>query len=61
MYHVYENWTHKRVPGFNFDKEQSVKTMNEMAQFIKDNQAQLWIQHDLEQNVGIKHAPAYYD
>ena len=61
LVHFTDNWTHKRVPGFNFDKEQSVKTMNEMAQFIKDNQAQLWIQHDLEQNVGIKHAPAYYD
>ena len=59
--HFTDNWTHKRVPGFNFDKEQSIKTMNEMEQFLKDNHAQLWIQHDLEQNTSIKHAPAYYD
>lgn len=59
--HFTDNWQHQRVPGFNFDKEQSAKTMREMAQFIKDNQAKLWIQHDLEQNAGIKHAPFFYD
>ncbi len=59
--HFTDNWIHKRVPGFNFDQEQSVKTMNEMQQFIQDNHAQLWIQHDLEQNAEIKHAPAFYD
>lgn len=61
LVHFTDNWTHKRVPGFNFDKEQSVKTMQEMEQFIKDTHAQLWIQHDLEQNASITHAPAYYD
>lgn len=61
LVHFTDNWTHKRVPGFNFDKEVSLKTMREMEQFLKDNQATLWIQHDLEQNAGIKHAPAYYD
>ena len=59
--HFTDNWTHKRAPGFNFDKEQTVKTMLEMEQFLKDNRATLWIQHDLEQNATIKHAPAYYD
>ena len=59
--HFTDNWTHKRVPGFNFDKAQTLKTMQEMEQFLKDNRATLWIQHDLEQNATIKHAPAYYD
>ena len=61
LVHFTDNWVNKRVPGFNFDQEQSLKTMNEMAEFIKVNHAQLWIQHDLEQNATIKHAPAYYD
>ena len=61
LVHFTDNWLHKRVPGFNFDKEQSVRTMNEIEQFLKDNHAQLWIQHDLEQNAGIRHAPAYYE
>jgi len=61
LVHFSDNWTHKRVPGFNFDQEQSVKTMNDVEKFLKDNHAQLWIQHDLEQNAGIQHAPAYYE
>ncbi len=39
----------------------SVKAMDEMAAFIKDNKAQFWIQHDLEQNQKIRHAPKFYD
>ncbi|MBI3524232.1 MAG: N-acyl homoserine lactonase family protein [Betaproteobacteria bacterium] len=59
--HYTDNWLHKRVPSFNFDKAQSIKSMEEAEQFIKANHAVLWIQHDLEQNAGIKHVPAYYD
>lgn len=61
LVHFTDNWTHKRVPGFNFDKARSIKTMEEAAQFLKANNATLWIQHDLEQNAGIRHAPAYYE
>lgn len=61
LVHFTDNWTHKRVPGFNFDKERSLKTMQEVEAFLKTNQATLWIQHDLEQNAGIQHAPAYYE
>ena len=61
LVHFTDNWVHKRVPGFNFDKEHSLKTMQEVEGFLKANQATLWIQHDLEQNAGIRHAPAYYE
>ena len=59
--HFTKNWENRRVPSFNFDKELSVKSMNDMAAFIKENKAQFWIQHDLEQNQKIKHAPKFYD
>jgi glyoxylase-like metal-dependent hydrolase (beta-lactamase superfamily II) len=59
--HYTDNWEHKRVPSFNFNKEQSIQSMEDTAKFLKDNNAVLWIQHDLEQNAGIKHAPAYYE
>jgi N-acyl homoserine lactone hydrolase len=59
--HFTKNWDNRRVPSFNFDKDMSVKAMNDMAAFIKENKAQFWIQHDLEQNRKIKHAPKYYD
>ncbi len=61
MAHFTENWQQRRVPGFNFDKEQSLKTMNDSAAFLKDNHATLWIQHDAEQNAALKHAPAFYE
>lgn len=59
--HFTKKWENRRVPSFNFDKDLSVKTMNEMADFVKANNATLWIQHDLEQNRKIRHAPKYYE
>ena len=59
--HFTSNWKNRRVPSFNFDKEQSLKAMQDAADFIKANHATLWIQHDLEQNATIKHAPAFYE
>ena len=59
--HFTENWEQRRVPGFNFNKEQSQKSMEEMAAFLKAQHATLWIQHDAEQNATLKHAPAFYE
>lgn len=59
--HFTKNWDNRRVPGFNFNKEQSVKSMEEMAAFMKANKATFWIQHDLEQNAKLRHAPKYFD
>ncbi len=59
--HFTKNWDNRRVPSFNFDKEMSVKAMNDMAAFMKENKAKFWIQHDLEQNQKIRHAPKFYD
>lgn len=59
--HFTDNWEHRRVPGFNFDKAASQKAMDDTAAWIKANKAQFWIQHDAEQNAKIKHAPAFYE
>ena len=61
LVHFTDNWEHRWVPGFNFDKAQSVRTMEDVARFLKDNHAVLWIQHDREQNAAIRHAPAFYE
>ncbi|MBI3563540.1 MAG: N-acyl homoserine lactonase family protein [Gammaproteobacteria bacterium] len=61
MVHFTDNWVHKYVPGFNFDKQQSLKTMQAAEKFLTDNNARLWIQHDLEQNNTLKHVPEYYE
>lgn len=61
LVHLTENWKNKWVPAFNFDKVRSVQTMEEIKQFLEDNHATLWIQHDPEQNIHIRHAPDYYE
>ncbi len=60
LYHFTSNRTHKRVPSFNFNKEQTLWAMDDIEKFVKEKGAQLWIQHDLEQNASIKHSPEFY-
>ena len=60
LVHYTKNWENMRVPSFNFDKEKSLESMKMIAAFVKEKNAKFWIQHDKEQNEGIKHAPAYY-
>ena len=60
LYHFTDNRTHKRVPSFNFDKGQTLESMNQIEAFVETEKAQFWIQHDLEQNKAIKHSPAFY-
>jgi len=60
LYHFTKNRTHKRVPSFNFDKEQTLSAMEDIEKFVKDKKAKLWIQHDKEQNQTLKHSPEFY-
>ena len=59
--HLKSNWEARRVPSFNYDIEQSVRSMNEMDAFIKATGAQLWINHDSEQSRAIPKAPAFVE
>ena len=57
--HFQENFTERRAPGFNYDKEQSLRSMAKVAQLMQDENAQLWINHDAKQNATIPHAPQF--
>jgi len=61
LVHFTDNWKQHGVPAWNFDKEQTLKTMQDTEQFLKANQATLWIQHDYEQGQTLRHAPAYFE
>ena len=61
MVHFQENWANRRVPARNFDREQSARTMERIATFLTDNNAQLWINHDKAQSDAIPHAPGYVE
>lgn len=60
LYHFTDNRTNKRVPSFNYSKEQTLESMDKIEAFVGQRKARLWIQHDLEQNKLIKHAPDFY-
>ena len=57
MVHFRDNWDHRRVPARNFNKEETTQSMERVAKLLKDEHAQLWINHDKEQSAGIAHAP----
>jgi N-acyl homoserine lactone hydrolase len=57
MVHLQENWVHKRVPSFNFDREQSLKSMEKVAELMKKTRAELWINHDKSQSDEIPKSP----
>ncbi len=61
LYHFTSNREHRRVPSFNFSKEQTEHSMELMEKFTQEKHAQFWIQHDKEQNQTLKHAPEFYN
>ena len=61
MVHLQDNWTQRRVPAFNFNREQSLQSMEKVAALIKKTGAQLWINHDKVQSDQIPKAPAYIE
>jgi glyoxylase-like metal-dependent hydrolase (beta-lactamase superfamily II) len=61
LVHLQSNWEAKRVPSNNYSTEQSSRSMTAMDNFIKETGAQLWINHDAEQNRAIPKAPAFVE
>jgi len=61
LYHYPEEITYKKVPSFDTDKEQTAKSREMIEAFVKQNRAQLWIQHDYTTGIKRKIAPAFYD
>jgi len=58
--HFEENFAKRRVPGFNFDKEQSLQSMDKLDRIVRAERGQLWINHDAAQNATLLHAPKFY-
>jgi glyoxylase-like metal-dependent hydrolase (beta-lactamase superfamily II) len=61
LYHYPEEITYKKIPSFDADKEQTAKSREVVEEFVKQNHAQLWIQHDWTTGTKRKIAPEYYD
>lgn len=61
LYHYPEEMAAKKIPSFDSDREQTAKSRAMIEDFVKQNHAQLWIQHDYAAGMKRKIAPQYYD
>jgi len=61
LYHYPEERTTGRVPTFEFDAEQSRASRRKIEQYLQDNDATLWIEHDIATHAALPKAPAYVD
>ncbi len=61
LYHYPEEMTYKRIPSFDFNPEQTAKSRAMIEEFVKKNNAQLWIQHDYTAGIKRKIAPEFYE
>jgi glyoxylase-like metal-dependent hydrolase (beta-lactamase superfamily II) len=59
--HFKANWDNRRVPGPNFNKEQTLASMQRIADVLAKEHGQLWINHDQPQTDAQKKPPDYYD
>jgi glyoxylase-like metal-dependent hydrolase (beta-lactamase superfamily II) len=58
--HFQDNWDHRRVPSFNSDRDQTIASMQRIADFWPRN-ATLWINHDTPSSEARRHAPEFYE
>ena len=59
--HTKANWDNHRVPERNFNVPQSLASLDRMAAVLKENQAQLWIGHEVSEVALRRYAPDYYE
>lgn len=59
--HFHDNWDHRRVPAFNDNREQSVASMEKVAELLASQKAELWINHDAAQSSRIPKSPQYIE
>ncbi len=61
LYHYPEEKTFNRFPSFEWNKEISGKSRQEIDEFLKKTHAQMWIEHDKATFDKLKKAPAFYE
>jgi glyoxylase-like metal-dependent hydrolase (beta-lactamase superfamily II) len=61
LYHYPEERTTGRVPTFEFDAEQSRMSRARVERYLQDNDATLWIEHDVATHAALPKSPRYVD
>ncbi len=61
LYHYAAEKTMNTVPVRDYNREQTAASRSAIDALLASAGAQLWIQHDIQKNATLKHAPQYYD
>ena len=61
LYHFRLSRADRRVPTFNFNREETLASMERVEAFVEDVGATFWIEHDLALFQRLDLAPAYYE
>jgi glyoxylase-like metal-dependent hydrolase (beta-lactamase superfamily II) len=61
LYHYPEERTTGRTPSFEFNAEQSKASRAKIEQFVKDNKAELWIEHDIATHAKLPRSPQFVE
>ncbi len=61
LYHYAAEKTMNTVPVRDYNREQTAASRSAIDAFLASVGAQLWIQHDIQKNATLKHAPLFYD
>lgn len=59
--HFRDNWENRRVPSMNVNREQTLASLQRIADLLAEHKAVLWIHHDKAQGARLRLAPAFYD
>jgi hypothetical protein len=59
MAHLVYSWNNRIVPSFNYDVQQSLKSIDEMKAYGAKIGAQLWVNHDKDQHASLPKAPSF--
>jgi glyoxylase-like metal-dependent hydrolase (beta-lactamase superfamily II) len=61
LYHYPEERATGKTPTFEFNAEQSKASRAKIEKFVKDNNAKLWIEHDIATHAALPKPPQYVD
>lgn len=61
MVHLVYSWENRVVPGFNYNVEQSGRSIDAMKDFTAKTGAKIWVNHDKEQHASIPKAPLFVE
>jgi N-acyl homoserine lactone hydrolase len=59
--HFMGNWENRGVPVNNVSKEQTLASMQKIADTLDKDKAKLWINHDKAQRDTLKLSPQFYE